>query len=103
MPGPGGSRKGRPNKRSAGLLAEIKRQFPNYDPIMHMAGVAADEDNPQEMRLDASKTIAQYVYPKLKAIEITGEDGGALRHIISADPMTLAQWEEAHSSDATDS
>jgi hypothetical protein len=62
------------------LLARIQRDFPNYHPIMEMVRIACDETNPVELRAKMHKAIAPYVSPKLKAVEITGDDGGPLQH-----------------------
>lgn len=75
----GGRQKGTPNKKST----DIKRIIEGLgcDPIEGMARIAreaeAAKDHP--VALAAYKELAQYMYPKRKAIEITGEDGGAIQ------------------------
>lgn len=86
MPRPKGSL----NKRSNALLAKIKQQFPNYDPIMHMAEVAADKTKDPNMRLAASKEISQYVYPKLKAVDMSIE--GKLAVSVGVREITDEEW-----------
>lgn len=91
----GQTRKGVINKRSQGLLAMIQKDFPNYHPVMEMAKLANDPDASRDERFAANKEVAKYVTPVLKAIEHTGEGGGPLQHLISANPMTLEEWEAA--------
>lgn len=67
-----GSRAGIPNKNRDRLLRHIKEEFPDYDPIMHLCSIATNEKNDVEVRLSASKEVCQYVYPKLKAIDLSG-------------------------------
>jgi hypothetical protein len=43
-----------------------------------MAKIANDLNNEVGVRLAADKEVAQYIHHKLRAIEVTGEDGGAL-------------------------
>jgi hypothetical protein len=44
----------------------------NIDPHEFMADVIANEDLDMRMRLDAAKTLAMYLQPRLKATEHTG-------------------------------
>ena len=68
----GGRPKGAMNRRSQGLLVELRRQFPGYDPIMEMAKIALNEQHTPELRMSANKEIAKYVYPALRAVEHSG-------------------------------
>jgi hypothetical protein len=52
-------------------LAELK-----CDPIEGMASIAADPKSSPETRGRMYAELAQYVYPKRKAIEVGGIDGG---------------------------
>lgn len=64
------------NKNKDRLLRMIKEVYgDDFDPIMKMAEIASKEENEDSLKLQAWKEIAQYVYPKLKAIEVevTGE------------------------------
>lgn len=64
---------GSPNKNKKGLLAQIQREFPDYHPVIEMVKIANDMDNDLPMRFNANKEVAQYVTPKLRAIEHKGE------------------------------
>lgn len=69
----GGRQKGTPNKPKQELLAKIQEQYPGYHPVMAMAALANDEDAPDFLRFQANKEVAQYIEPKRKALEVTGE------------------------------
>ena len=74
----GGRPKGSINMRSQGLLAQLRRKFPGFDPIMEMAKIAIDQQHTPELRLQASKEIAKYVYPTLRAVEHSGGTDDAM-------------------------
>jgi len=67
------SRKGSPNKNKQALIALLQAKYPEYHPVLEMAKIANDTDAEPMMRFNANKEVAQYVTPKLKAVEITGE------------------------------
>lgn len=75
----GGRKKGTPNKKSQALMDRLKSL--GCDPIEDMALVAkeAKTEGDWNLLLSASKELAQYVYPKRKAVEVTGEDGGPIQ------------------------
>jgi hypothetical protein len=104
MPRPAGA----PNRNKRGLKAQLKRQYgEEFDVIMMMAencntlhkiarahqpegAVTAgdaeliDASSSAKTANDALEKLAQYVEPKLKAIEISGEEGGPLEINISS-------------------
>jgi hypothetical protein len=43
-----------------------------------MTQVMRDEGQPMNLRLDAAKSAAPFIHPRLSAIEMTGKDGGAI-------------------------
>ena len=72
----GGRCKGTPNKKTmavAELLGEL-----GLDPIKQMGQIAMDEHVEVSIRVQVLKELCQYIAPKRKAVEITGEDGGPL-------------------------
>lgn len=72
----GGRAKGTPNKATREvqqLLDEL-----NCDPIEGMARIAMDESVELPLRASMLKELAQYVAPKRKAIEHTGDALAAL-------------------------
>jgi hypothetical protein len=69
------------NKSKKALLDKINEIFPGYHPVIAMAEIANSEDSNIDINLkfQAHKEIAQYVEPKRKAIEHTGEGGGPIK------------------------
>ena len=74
----GGRKKGTPNKKTSDLAEKLKAL--NCDPIEGMARIAHEAYKAKDhaIALSAYKELAQYIYPKRKAVEVTGEDGGPL-------------------------
>jgi hypothetical protein len=73
----GGRRKGTPNKATAAKAAEIAES--GVTPLDFMLTVMRDAKKEFDVRLDAAKSAAPYVHPKLAAIEHTGADGGPIQ------------------------
>ena len=68
------------------IAARLEEDFPDYHPVAVMAegAIALAErarQNPDMWAeaVAASDKVAAYMTPKLKAVEITGEDGGPLK------------------------
>ena len=72
----GGRRSGTPNRRTQDIEAKLAEV--GCDPILGMARIAIDKDQPIELRATMFKELAQYVAPKRKAVEVSGPDGRAL-------------------------
>ena len=86
----GGRQKGTPNKKTfdAKLIAEQLDCDP-FEILVHFAKGDADALGykggtiPPDMRLQAAKEASQYLYPKRKAVEHSGEiKGGLLGEIL---------------------
>lgn len=97
-PKTGGRKKGVPNLDKADLLQAIRDTIGDqtYHPVIQMAMVATDDDvveryiklkggehiqveEPKysdELKLSAAREVAQYVAPKLKSVEHTGDAEG---------------------------
>ena len=73
----GGSRKGIPNRATAARERAIAES--GLTPLEYMIGVMRDEHQPPEMRLDAAKSAAPYVHPKLAQTQLVGKDGGPIQ------------------------
>lgn len=65
------SREGSPNKSKNTLLARLRRDFPNYHPIIELARIGNDPENDVATRANAHKEVAKYVTPQLKALDVT--------------------------------
>jgi hypothetical protein len=82
---PGGSRKGIPNKATAAKAAAIAAS--GLTPLDYMLSILRDKAKPFETRLEAAKSAAPYVHPRLSSVESknehTGKDGGPIQHEVS--------------------
>lgn len=69
----GGRKKGTPNKDKQELLKLVRDAIgdSDYHPVVQMAliSVTTDEKITPELKFQATKEVAQYVAPKLKAVE----------------------------------
>lgn len=74
----GGRQKGTPNKKTVEIQERVKKFMEqmgvkNFDPLMALAGIAVDKATPLKLKVEALKEIAQYMHPKRRAVEVTGE------------------------------
>ena len=78
------------------ILSLIQEKYPDYHPILAMAEIANDTSTDAGVRVAIHRELANYVFPKLKAVEHTGkvEGGGAMRIDVSfKEPVSAtAQW-----------
>lgn len=72
----GGRKKGTPNKKTSTIQEKLDAL--DCDPIIAMVKLAKEAHQGGDLPLAGSmyKELAQYVYPKRKAVELTGKDGG---------------------------
>jgi hypothetical protein len=73
----GGRKTGTPNKRTLAVAERLEAL--GCDPIEGMARIAMDESQPMQLRATMYRELAQYLAPKRKAMEVTGEDGGPVK------------------------
>lgn len=69
-----------PTRRDA-LLGMLQKEFPNYHPLISIARIAHHGDADLKLQFECHKTIAKYVEPELKSLEVKGEING--RHRVS--------------------
>ncbi|MEN6505004.1 MAG: hypothetical protein ABFD92_10720 [Planctomycetaceae bacterium] len=67
----GGRRKGVPNKATTERQKAVAES--GLTPLEYMLAEMRDENNPKDVRLDAAKSAAPYVHPKLAAVEFKGD------------------------------
>ena len=72
----GGRKRGVPNKATQAKAAEIAAS--GLTPLDFMLQKMRDEGADEAVRLDAAKSAAPYVHPRLAAIEHTGPDRGPI-------------------------
>ena len=66
---------GKGYKKAKTLLIEQKLSELNCDPIEVMATICNDKNEEPALRLHAAKELANYIYPKRKAVEYSGSIG----------------------------
>lgn len=67
---------GIPNKNKQALLRILQEKYPDYHPVLEMVYIAMDMKNDVNLRASMHKEVAQYVTPKLKALEVQAEIAG---------------------------
>jgi hypothetical protein len=70
----GGRVKGTPNKETLAVAERLEAI--GCDPLEGMARIAMDINTPIEVRAKLYRELAQYIAPKRKAIEHTGDPTG---------------------------
>lgn len=83
----GGRSRGTPNKKTIELSEKIRkfckeRGYQEYDPVLQMVDVAHDDKADIGIKLQAAKEVAQYLYPKRKAMEIDIDPKELVKFII---------------------
>lgn len=63
------------------LLGMLQKEYPNYHPLVSIARIAHHGDADLKLQFECHKTIAKYVEPELKTVEVKGEITG--RHRVS--------------------
>ncbi len=71
-----GRKKGSPNKKTAAKVAAIEAA--GVTPLDFILQVMRDPAEEMARRVDAAKSAAPYVHPRLSAIEHSGKDGGPI-------------------------
>jgi hypothetical protein len=71
-----GRPRGAPNKATAEWRAAIAAS--GLTPLEHMLSVMRDESADPHERMEAAKSAAPYIHPKLSSIEHGGKDGSAI-------------------------
>jgi len=84
LPKTGGRQKGTPNR--ATLTAAEKLEALCCDPLAGMARLAMDEKNAPELRARLFIELAQYLYPKRKAVDTAVEKASVTNFITKLDP-----------------
>ena len=72
----GGRTAGTPNKRTGDVMWRLEAL--GCDPLQGLAKIAADPNTDTTLRARVLADLLPYLYPKRKALELTGPDGGAV-------------------------
>ena len=72
LPKTGGRTRGTPNKKSDELLRKLEKL--GCDPIEGLATIAMAPETKLDLKVRCYAELAQYVYPKRKAVDLGGQD-----------------------------
>jgi len=61
-------------ERKKAVSRIIAAQYPNFDPVLAMIDMAHEEEVERSIKFQCLKEVAQYLYPKLKSVDIQVED-----------------------------
>ena len=78
-----------PLSRRDQLLGMIQAEFPSYHPLLAIARIGHHGEADLKLQFECHKTIAKYVEPELKSLEVKGELGH--RHRVSVSLFGEAQ------------
>ena len=94
--------KGSPNKRGLAALKRVFDAYPDYDPLQALAKIAHETDD-VDIQVKCHKEIAQYVRPKLKAVDmhLSGKVGVGVKEVSDEQWAALAAVEHGAESEGT--
>jgi hypothetical protein len=72
----GGRKPGTKDKLVAAREAAVLKS--GLSPLDYLVGVYRDESEPTATRVDAARTVCQYVYPRLQSVDVNGREGQPL-------------------------
>lgn len=87
-----------PTSRKDLLLGMIQKQFPNYHPLVAIAEIAHNGEADLKLQFECHRTIAKYVEPELKSIEVKSEIQGQARVRVSMFEPVEAEFSEIEDS-----
>ena len=76
-PKTGGRKRGTRNKVTKARQAAVEAS--GLAPLDYLLTVMRDVKMPLELRIDAAKSVAPYLYHRLASVQHTGADGGAMK------------------------
>jgi|AntRauTorcE11898_2_1112593.scaffolds.fasta_scaffold00952_4 hypothetical protein len=68
------------------LLAMIRREYPEYHPLVSIARIAHRDDADLKLQFECHKTISKFIEPELKSVENKGGQDDQRRVVISMFP-----------------
>ena len=69
---PGGRPKGSKNKFKINAVEVFQKK--NYNPLIELIKLAKKDNLTDRLRMEANAELCQYLYPKLKSVEITADE-----------------------------
>lgn len=84
---------GSSKKNAKFLLNRLKAMYgDDFDPIMKMAEIAADEGNDAQLRLQGWKELCGYIHPKLRSVEVSGDAENPLATSVKIELVRPEEW-----------
>lgn len=72
-----------PIQAGAGILEMLQERYPGYHPLLAIAEIAHEKSSDDvQLQFNCHKTIAEYVLPKLRAVEHSGSVENQRRVIV---------------------
>ena len=82
----GGRQIGTLNKNRTALRDRLATNYPDYDPLTALAGIALDQSNDLSVRIDCHEKIAAYVHPKMRtSAPVDQMDSNIVINIVNPD------------------
>jgi hypothetical protein len=91
MPG-AGRPKGSRNKRTLELQQRVAQS--GLTPLDYMLSIVRDEKREDAIRLEAAKSAAPYVHPRLNSIELKADV--EVRRVVKREPLSADEWAKRH-------
>lgn len=60
--------------QGSAVMQMIRAKYPEYHPVMAMVDIAHSKDAALELQFQCHKTVAQYIMPTLKSVEVRVDD-----------------------------
>lgn len=83
------------SSRQMQLMQALQNRYPGYHPLISIAEIAHTSED-LKLQFECHKTIAKYIEPELKSVEVVTETREATRVVVSLfeDDITDADYEE---------
>ena len=60
----------------------VNSEKSEFCPVLEMIEFAMDQTNTPDLRFKACAEVAQYIYPKKKAVDVNARDGGTFEIVL---------------------
>jgi hypothetical protein len=89
-------------ERKKAVSRIIASNYPNFDPVLAMVDMVHEDEVERSIKFQCLKEVAQYLYPKLKSVEVQVEDNTGksrddiIRRLRELDNSSVIDGEVAH-------
>lgn len=70
-------------EKGQALASLLHKEFPGYHPLVSIARIAHHQDADLRLQFECHKTIAKYIEPELKSVEVKSEENVTKRVKVS--------------------